>query len=156
MGVPFEPGVLKAVSRLRGKVVLTKTIATAGAPVRIELIADRTVLRADGDDLAFVTIRIVDTGGNPVPDAMNDLRVTVSGAGMLAGMDNGYQADLSSFRGSHHRAYNGLCLAIVRASRQGGGIVVHVTGQRLKAATVKLMGRSQMHRPYSSSSYRSE
>src|SRR5579872_6256078 len=141
MGVPFEPGVLKAVSRLRGKVVLTKTIATAGAPVRIELIADRTVLRADGDDLAFVTIRIVDTGGNPVPDAMNDLRVTVSGAGMLAGMDNGYQADLSSFRGSHHKAYNGMCLAIVRAGRKRGEIDVRVTGQGFGPASINLLSR---------------
>jgi predicted GH43/DUF377 family glycosyl hydrolase len=139
--VPFEPGMLKAVSRRNGRVVLMQALATSGAAARIELSADRTVLRADGDDLAFVTMRIVDAAGNLIAHASDDLRVTVSGAGVLAGMDNGYQADLSSFRGAHHTAYNGMCLAIVKALRAGGEIIVRVSGKGLAAGSLKFLSK---------------
>ena len=139
--VPFEPGVLKVVTRKDGLVVLEQEVRTAGAPARIRLEADRSLLEADGNDLAFVTLHITDAAGVTVPDAANDLSVTVSGPGMLAAMDNGYQADLESFRGSHHRAYNGLCLAIIRTKKQAGRILVRVSGKGLLPAMLELNSR---------------
>ncbi|HVS97869.1 MAG TPA: family 78 glycoside hydrolase catalytic domain [Puia sp.] len=139
--VPFEPGVLRVVTRRAGRVVLQQEVHTAGPPARIRLGADRTSLQADGSDLSFVTIRVTDAAGVTVPDAANDLQVSVSGPGALAGMDNGYQADLASFHGPHHHAYNGLCLAIVRTKKQAGRILIRVGGKGLLPATLALTSR---------------
>ena len=129
--VPFKPGLLHAVSRKNGRVVLEQEIRTAGPAVHIELTADRKMLRADGEDLAFITVRITDAKGQLVPDATPLLHFKVEGAATLAGADNGYEADLGSFRGADHRAYNGLCLGIIRPGREEGKIVVTVSGQGL-------------------------
>lgn len=139
--VNWEPGVLRAVSRLRGKVVLVREVQTAGKAARIELSVDRKTMQADGSDLAFITARIVDVSGQLVPDAGDELNVSVEGEGVLAGMDNGYQAGMESFRGASHAAYNGLCLAIVRATRKAGKIVVRVSGKGLGAASMELTAR---------------
>ena len=139
--VPFEPGTLKAVSRLYGRPVMETEIHTAGAPARIQLEADRQSIQADGSDLAFVTMRIVDADGNVVPDADTELSVNITGEGILAGMDNGYQADLSSFRGNRHNAFNGLCLAIVQAKKKAGRITLHVSGAGLPAASLDIESR---------------
>jgi beta-galactosidase len=136
--IPFEPGVLKAVSRLRGKTVLEEEIHTAGAPARIQLVADHPTLHADGNDLAFVTIRILDANGNLVPNADTQLSFDVAGEGTLAGMDNGYQADLESFRGTRHKAFNGLCVAIIRAKKKAGRITLRVSGTGLQPASLTL------------------
>jgi len=137
-GVPFQPGELKAVSRKNGAVLLTQTLHTAGAPALLELEPDRSTLHADGSDLVFVTIRVTDTNGNPVPDAANTINVAVEGPATLAGMDNGYQADLESFQGAEHKAYNGLCLAIIRTTRSPGTIHIRVSSPGLRPAELEL------------------
>ncbi|HXB07896.1 MAG TPA: glycoside hydrolase family 2 TIM barrel-domain containing protein, partial [Puia sp.] len=139
--VPFEPGALKAVSRLHGKTILEAEVHTAGAPARIQFMADRQIIRADGADLSFVGIRIVDTEGYLVPNADTELAFTVTGEGALAGLDNGYQADLESFRGTHHKAFNGLCLAIIQAKKKAGRITLHVSGAGLQPATLEIESR---------------
>ena len=135
-GIPFQPGELKAVSTKDGTTVVTQTIHTAGAPAVIRLEADRKILHADGSDLSFITIRITDAAGNLVPHAANDLRVAISGPGTLVAMDNGYQADLESFQAPHHKAYNGLLLAIIRTKKQAGKIRVQVSGKGLRPADI--------------------
>jgi beta-galactosidase len=136
--VPFEPGTLKAVSRLYGRPVRETEIHTAGAPARIELLPDRKTLKADGSDLSYVTMRIVDAAGNLVPNAGMELTATVTGEGALAGMDNGYPADLSSFRGNRHKAYNGLCLAVLRAKKKTGKITLRVSTPGLPPASAEI------------------
>jgi beta-galactosidase len=139
--VTWEPGELKAVSRLKGKVVLSRVIATAGPAARIELQADRQVLRADVSDLSFITIRIVDAKGHTIPTADNDLQFSVQGAGELAGADNGYQADLEPFKSLDHKAYNGLCLAIVKAGKKPGKITLRVSSKDLPLASISLYSK---------------
>lgn len=136
--VAWEPGELKAVSRLKGKTVLTRTVATAGQAAKIQLLADRTTLRSDGNDLSFITVRILDAQGRLVPDAENELHFTVSGDGSLAGADNGYQAGLESFKSDYHAAYNGLCMAIVKAGKKAGKIIVYVRAEGLKGDVVEI------------------
>jgi len=133
--VMWEPGVLRAVSRKGGKTVLIRSVRTAGPAARIVLQADRSILKADGSDLSFITVRIEDAQGQLVPDAGNDLHFEVEG-GELAGVDNGYQADLESFKGMHHKAYNGLCMAIVRAGEKAGRIAVRVHAAGLQPASL--------------------
>jgi beta-galactosidase len=134
--VTYEPGVVKAVSRKNGKVVLTKEIRTAGAPAKIILAADRTLIKADGKDLSFITVKIVDKDGNPVPDANNLIHFTVKGQGIIAGVDNGYQADLSPFKTNNKKAFNGLALAVLQSKKKPGPIFLSAAAAGLKGTDI--------------------
>ncbi|OON67534.1 beta-galactosidase GalB [Hymenobacter sp. CRA2] len=136
--VKYEPGTLQAVSRRGGQAVLTRTIRTAGPATRIELTADRSTLGADGKDLSFVTVRVLDAQGNLVPDAAHQIRFGLSGPGLVAGVDNGYQASLEPFKATERRAYNGMCLAIVQTTEQPGTIVVQAVADGLQPASLLL------------------
>lgn len=139
--VPYAPGTLRAVSRQAGKIVLTRTVHTAGPAAKIELVPDHRQLRADGRDLSFVTVRVLDAAGNLVPDAANLVKFSVTGPGFVAGVDNGYQASLEPFKASERQAYNGLALAIVQATEQGGTITMQATAAGLAGATVTLQSQ---------------
>lgn len=122
--VPFEAGTLKAVSRKNGKAVLTKEVSTAGKPARIQLVADKKNLKADGKDLSFITVRIVDKQGNLVPDADNLIEFKITGNGKIAGTDNGYQADTVSLQSTQRNCWKGLALAIVQSLEKKGNITL--------------------------------
>lgn len=139
--VPYAPGTLQAVSRKAGQTVLTRTINTAGPAAKIELTTDRSKLQADGKDLSFLTVRVLDAAGNLVPDAANLVKFTVSGPGSVAGVDNGYQASLEPFKADSRKAYNGMCLAIIQTTEKGGTITVQATAEGLAPATVTLTSR---------------
>ena len=136
--VQYEPGTLKAVSRLNGKVVLTSEVKTAGAPAKIELQADRTAIKADGTDLAYITVRILDAQGNLVPDAANDVKFDVSGAGTFCAADNGLQTSLEAFNVPHHHTFNGLCVAIVKNKGKAGTISIKATSAGLQPASINV------------------
>lgn len=137
--VPFEPGTLKAVSRKDGKVVLTKEIHTAGKPYKIELLADKKVISKAGKDLSFVTVKVLDKAGNLVPYADILIHFTINDKGKIAGLDNGYQADTSSFQGNQHHIWKGLGSAIIRSSGKAGTITLSASSDGLKPATIDLV-----------------
>jgi len=134
----FEPGTLKAVSRKNGKVVLTRELHTAGAPAKIELIADRKNIKADGRDLSFVTVKILDKDGNIAPTADNTISFKVNGQAFLAGVDNGDPVSHESFRADSHKALNGLALGIIQATEKAGSITVTASSKGLQGATLLL------------------
>ncbi|MBW4889011.1 DUF4982 domain-containing protein [Mucilaginibacter sp. HMF5004] len=134
--VKYEPGILKAVSRLNGKTILTTEVKTAGAAAQIQLVADRGQLKADGQDVAYITVRVLDARGNIVPDADNLINFEVSDAGTFAAADNGLQTSLESFKASHHKAFNGLCMAIVQSKGKAGSIIVKANAIGLKKQSI--------------------
>lgn len=136
--VKYEPGTLKAVSRKDGKVVLTREIHTAGAPAKIELIADRKNIKADGKDLSFITVKILDKDGNLVPDAANRVNFKLNGPGFIAGVDNGDEVSHDPFKADYRKAFNGLALAIIQTKEKAGNITFTATSDGLKGATVVL------------------
>ncbi|UEG52856.1 DUF4982 domain-containing protein [Mucilaginibacter daejeonensis] len=140
--VPFEPGELKAVSRQEGRTVLTEVIRTAGEPARIVLEADRKIINADGKDLSFITVKVVDAAGNIVPNADDLVRFNIKGKAQLAGVDNGAQASMESFKEPQRKAFHGLCLAIVQAGRSPGMITFTATAYGLAPATITLRTKS--------------
>ena len=137
----FSPGVLKAVSRKDGKVVLTRERRTSGAPAKLVVNADRTTLSANGRDLSFVTIEVVDKDGNMVPTASNNIHFEVNGQGFLAGVDNGWQTDLTSFKGKEKRAFNGMCLGIIQSNGSIGHIQLKVSSPGLQGAVIHLQAK---------------
>ncbi|UOQ68474.1 glycoside hydrolase family 2 TIM barrel-domain containing protein [Hymenobacter volaticus] len=136
--VPYAPGTLQAVSRKGGQTVLTRTINTTAPAAKIELTADRSKLQADGKDLSFLTVRVLDAAGNLVPDAANLVQFAVNGPGLVAGVDNGYQASLEPFKADSRKAYNGMCLAIIQTTEKEGTITVQATADNLTPAAVTL------------------
>jgi beta-galactosidase len=136
---PYEPGTLRAVAFKSGVQVAVDEIRTAGAPAKITLAPDRSKIRADGDDLSFVTVRIEDKDGNLCPLADNLVRFKVEGAGRIAAVDNGNAATVEPFQASSRKAFNGLALLIVRSERgRQGDIRVTATSSGLSAAAATL------------------
>jgi beta-galactosidase len=139
--LPFEPGVLKAVSRKNGKVVLTRKIRTAEEPARIVLIPDRKTITADGMDLSFVTVKIVDRNGTLVTSANNLIKFELTGEASIAGVDNGHQISHESFKGRQRKAFHGMALAIIQAKKKPGRIVLKANSDNLRSASVVINSR---------------
>jgi beta-galactosidase len=136
--VKYEPGTLKAVSRKNGKTVLTREIHTAGAPAKIELIADRSQIKADGKDLSFITVKILDKDGNVVPDADNKVSFKINGEGFIASVDNGDPVSHDPFKADYRKAFHGLALAIVQAKEKAGTITFTASADGLQSSTLVL------------------
>jgi beta-galactosidase len=139
--VPYAPGVLKAVGRSAGRETLVREVKTAGPPARIELSADRSMIAADGRDLSFITVRILDSDGTPVPRADHLVSFDVTGEGRLAGVDNGCQTSMESFRGSSRKAFNGMCLAVIQSNTTAGRITLTASSAGLTGASVAITTR---------------
>ncbi|MFI5157777.1 MAG: beta-galactosidase GalB [Sphingobacteriales bacterium] len=139
--VKFEPGTLKAISRKNGKIVLSQEIHTAGTPAKIELIADRQSIHADGKDLSFVMVKVLDKDGNTVPDANNLINFKLKGPAGIAGVDNGSQISMESFKANYRKAFHGMCLLIVRSQKTKGKILVEATSSGLNPSTLTLTAK---------------
>lgn len=125
----FVPGSIKAVGRRNGEIILEKEIHTAGEPASIVLEADRTKIKADGNDLVFITATVVDKDDNMVPDANNLINFEVEGNAKIIGVDNGNQTSHEPFNVNYRKAFNGKCLVVVKAGSVPGTFKLKATGQ---------------------------
>jgi len=139
--VPYQPGTLKAVSRKNGKVVLTEEVRTAQQPARLVLLPDRKIIKADGRDLSFVTVKVVDRNGALVPRADNLVNFKLTGEGFIAGVDNGSEISHESFKANHRKAFHGLCLAVIQSKEKASKIVLRATAVGLAPASVVIATR---------------
>lgn len=139
--IVYEPGTLKAVSRKDGKIVLSKEIKTAGAPAKILLSADRSVIKADSKDLSFIKVTVLDKDGNIVPDANDLIKFNINGNGFIAGTDNGCQTDLTSFKSTKRKVFNGLALAVVQSNGKTGSIKLTAIADGLQSASVEIIAK---------------
>ena len=138
--VPYQPGTLRAVAYKGGQQVAVDEVRTAGSPARVSIQPDRARLKADGDDLSFLTVRIEDKDGNLVPGSDNLVRFQVEGAGRLEAVDNGNAASIESFQASERKAFSGMALLIVRSDRnRAGEIRVRATSEGLAPAQTSLL-----------------
>jgi len=131
--VPYEAGELKAVALKDGKEVETKTLKTTGKPAKIKLIADRSDLKASRNDLAYVTVEVVDEAGAMVPNANVPIQIKVEGAGELAAVENGNPADMKSFRAPQVTSFNGRALVILRPTGKAGEMKLKAESANLSA-----------------------
>ena len=136
--VDFMTGTLKAVSRKNGQLVLEKEIHTAGEANAINVEANKTSIINDFYDLVYLTVTITDNKGNPLPKANHKVNFVVSGGGKLVGVDNGYQANLTSFKANEIQAYNGKCIAIIQSNGQEDDVIVRVSADGLKTTTKRI------------------
>jgi beta-galactosidase len=137
--VPFVPGRLVAVAKdASGHVVARDEVDTAGAPYALKLTPDKTILRADGKALSYITVHVVDAHGVEVPDADNPVGIGVTGAGTFQGADNGKQDDAEGYKSTTHDAFNGKLLAIVQSDSRPGPIHVTAASDGLYGAGITL------------------
>lgn len=139
--VPYTPGVLKAVSRKNGKTVLTKEIQTAGVAAKIFLKADRSLIKADGKDISFITATVVDKNGTMVPNANNLIKFSVSGAGSIAGVDSGDPVSHEPLKSNEHSAMNGLALAVVQSLKTPGKIKISASSKGVPDTSIEIITR---------------
>ena len=140
--VPYEPGTLVAHCFDNGKETASQTLETTGKPAAIRLVADRTKIKADRNDLSYVRAEIIDSKGNIVPDA-DDIVVNfeVTGSGKVAGVGSGDPRDMSSFQQPRKKTYQGICLAIIRPETIPGKINVRATAEGLKEASLVITAK---------------
>jgi beta-galactosidase len=137
--VPYEPGVLIARSYdYNGVETGTDTIKTFGKPAAVRMVADRTVINANRNDLSYVMAEIVDERGNLIPNADSVLvNFEIKGNAEIAGVGSGNPGDMQSFQQPKRRTWHGKCLAIVRPLNiKAGNVILKASVEGLKSDEV--------------------
>ena len=136
--VNFEPGTVRAVSHKDGKTMAVREIHTAGEPYSVRLTPDRPAIDADGRDLSYLLVEILDKDGNLCPNADNEVTFTVNGAGFNAGVDNGSPVSLERFKADHRKAFYGKAMLIIQNNGEEGPVTVTATSPGLKPFTTTI------------------
>lgn len=139
--VRFTPGTVEAVSRRNGKEVARTSIRTAGEPYAVRLTPDRKTIHADGKDLCYLTVEIVDKEGNLCPWAENEVQFAVSGSGRNVGVDNGSPISLEPFKSDKRKAFYGKAMLIVQSDGKPGDIRVKASSAGLKDSNAVLSAK---------------
>ena len=139
--VPFEEGTLTATAYDKDGNVIEDTVgrsfvATTGDEAALTMTADAETVTANGKDLIYVQVDVVDEDGNIVPNADDQVTFKVEGSGTLVGVDNGKQADHQSFQDDNRAAYNGSLIAIVQTAKEAGDIKITASASGLTSASV--------------------
>ncbi len=136
--VHYAAGTLKAIGKKDGKEVATDEVHTTGKAKRLLLKPDRANIHADGEDLSFVTVQVVDEQGLVCPAASDMVQFHLSGPATIAGVDDGNPICHEPFKADKHSVFHGLGLAVVKAGREPGEITLRAEADGLEPAEVKL------------------
>ena len=134
--VVYEPGEIKVVAYdADGKIAGEKTVRTAGKAASLRITPNRQSIAADGDELVYFTVEALDRNGNPVPDADNMVKFTVTGAGTYEAGANGDPTCLLPFQNPEMKLFSGAATAIARSAKTPGTLTIKATAKGLKPAT---------------------
>jgi len=134
--VPYQAGVLKAIGYDAGKPVSSSELSSAGPPTRIKLVPDRTRIAADGEDLSYITVELVDGHGVRNPTAENLIKFAVAGPGHIVGLGNANPVSTESYQQPQRKAWQGRCLLIVKSDKRAGKITVRASTNGLAPAEI--------------------
>ncbi len=137
--VKYQPGTLKVVAFDKdGKPALTKEVQTSGKPHKLVLKPDRPIIEADGKDLCYVEVAVVDKNGIPCPTATNQLKFEVTGSGTYRAACNGDATSLELFHKPTMKLFSGKLVVLVQSTEEAGGITLSVKGDGLETGTLNL------------------
>src|SRR5688572_326592 len=125
--LPYKAGILKTIGYTNGKQVASSQLQTAKQPVKIKLSADRSIIKADGQDLSYITVELVDANGVRNPKAENLVKFKIDGPGTIVGVGNANPVSLESYQLQQRKAWQGRCLVIIRSTQNSGNINLTVT-----------------------------
>lgn len=139
MDTKYEPGTVKVVAYdANGNAVAEKEMKTAGKPHRIELSVDRSNIKADGKDLAFINVRVVDKDGNFCPDETRQINFKVTGTGSYKAAANGNPASIESFQAPYMKLFSGQLTAIVQSAEKPGNITFEASSKGVRSAKINI------------------
>lgn len=136
--VNYQPGELKAVAYKNGKKIATKILKTSGVADKIGLNAEQEIIKADRNNLAYVSIDILDSKGNLVPNARETVKFTVEGKGELIAAGTAVPNEMESFQDSELKTFRGRGMIIIRSTGETGDILVSAESDGLEGDSVKI------------------
>ena len=136
--VAYEPGTARVHARNAGVAAASAELTTTGAPAGIVAGSDAAHLKADGIDLAHVSVRVVDADGVAIPDAVADITWTIDGPARLLGLESGDPESHESYQANHRRTYQGRLLGYIQATHRDGAVTVSLSAPGLEGTTVAL------------------
>ncbi|MBO9681982.1 MAG: DUF4982 domain-containing protein [Flavisolibacter sp.] len=140
--VKYVPGELKVIAYKNGKVWAQDIVKTTNEASQLSISADRKLIKADGTDLSFITVKVMDRNGLVVPTANSKVSFEIEGPGEIIATDNGDPANMVSFASKEREAYSGLVLAIVRSQRgKAGTIKISASSGKLKTGTIQILAK---------------
>jgi beta-galactosidase len=134
--VAYEAGELKAIGYTGGKKVSEYVLITAGKPTKIAMVADRRVLKADGQDLSYVTVELKDANRNTHPLAEIPVSFNISGAGEIVAVANSYPKSTESFLQPERTTWQGRCLVIIKSTGKKGSVKLTATADGLTGGEI--------------------
>lgn len=137
--VNFESGVIKAVGMNRGRIAATYDLRTANKPAKIRLAVNKRNIANTWDDVVFVNVSVVDQNGTLVPDADNLITFKVEGTGRLAAVDSADSYSHEPYQARERKAFQGKCLALLKATGDRGKIKLTATSPGLEATTIEII-----------------
>jgi beta-galactosidase len=141
--VPYAPGILKAIGRNGRKIAATQELRTAGAPAKILLSADRNQLTPAWDDVCTVNVSVVDQNGVLIPNAGDLIQFKIEGPGFVAAVDNGDNASHEPFQAMERCAYQGRCIAMIKAKAEHGRITLTASAPGLRTASLSIQAAAE-------------
>ena len=140
--LPYQAGTLRSVGvDENGAERETVTLKTSGNPYAIRLTTQEQTIKADGQDLAFVIVEVVDKDGNIVPDASNEIAFSIRGAGTLEATGSADLKDETSYTAPVRKAWKGRAIAVVRSNDNQGKITLKATSKELRPASVTIKAK---------------
>ena len=136
--VPYEKGTLSVKAYKGNEIVAEAQRITAGNPTKIRLIPDRSIIKANNDDLSFITVEVTDEQGNICPNASNNIHFEVNGEGVVAAVGNGNAASTESFQDSQRKAFQGKCLLVIKSTHNSGKINITASAKGLASESISI------------------
>jgi beta-galactosidase len=137
--VPYQPGILVAKGIKAGKVLCSKEVVTAGMPEKIQLLADREIIKADKQNVVHIEVNIQDRINNFVPNASNRIHFKVEGDATIIAVDNGDPLNEESYGSNTRKTFNGKCLVILKSTGKAGKFTVFAESDGLTSAKLAII-----------------
>ena len=134
--IPYAPGTLKAIGLIAGKPAAEYELRTAGNPAAIRLTPDRSTLRADAQDLSYITVEITDHNGQLQPNADHSIQFTIDGPATIAGIGSADLKSLEPYQTHERRTFQGRALVVLRTTHQPGPIRLTAQSPNLTPAHI--------------------
>lgn len=135
----YQEGTLRAEGIENGIVKESKLLVSASAPAGIRLVAENKEMKANGEDLSFIQVEVVDKNGRLCPNASIELEANVSGQGTLAAMGNADIKDTDSYVNNTHQTWKGRALVVIRSTHKRGKALLSIKAQGIKGASETIL-----------------
>ena len=139
----YEPGKVEAVSYTAGKEVSRDVLYTTGKATQINLVPEKTTIKADGHDVIYVGIELLDKDGRLVPDAEIKLHAELTGVGTLAGFGSANPITDDNYTDGNTTSFRGRAMAIIRAGYESGDISLTVSAEGFETAAISCKRQSK-------------